>query len=163
MIATTIGYLYRVMPGTMTVMIYIVIHVTKYFSKKYWLIINTWRLVPNGQHLADNIFKCVFHGNHHILIQISLKFLSNGPTGNKSTLVKIIAWHQNAGLEIPDRPVANAMRNGEGLQLIPNTVARLAIIFLQHDMSKLLVFTISRDVENGQQVVDSTQIGFHFV
>ena len=35
----------------------------------------------------------------------------------------------NTGLEIPDRPVANAMRNGEGLQLIPNTVARLAIIF----------------------------------
>ena len=28
-------------------------------------------------------------------------------------------------------------------------------------MSKLHVFTISRDVENGQQVIDSTQVGFH--
>ena len=33
------------------------------------------------------------------------------------------------GLKIPDQPVASAMRNGEGLQLIPNTVAWLAIIF----------------------------------
>ena len=33
-------------------------------------------------------------------------------------------------------------------------------LFLQHDMSKLPVFTISRDVENGQQVIDSKQVGF---
>ena len=75
----------------------------------------------------------------------------------------IACSHINTGLEIPDRLVANAMRNGEGLQLIPNTVVRLAIIFSQHNMSKLHVFTISRDVENGKQVRDSMQVGSHFV
>ena len=44
------------------------------------------------------------------------------------------------GLEIPDRPVANAMRNGEGLQLIPNTVARLAIIFFTTWYVKIACF-----------------------
>ena len=45
-----------------------------------------------------------------------------------------------AGLEIRDRPVANAMRNGEGLQLIPNTVARLAIIFFTTWYVKIACF-----------------------
>ena len=44
------------------------------------------------------------------------------------------------GLEIPDRPVTNAMRNGEGLQLIPNTVARLAIIFFTTWYVKIACF-----------------------
>ena len=46
----------------------------------------------------------------------------------------------SSGLEIPDRPVANAMRNGEGLQLIPNTVARLAIIFFATWYVKIACF-----------------------
>ena len=36
-------------------------------------------------------------------------------------------------------------------------------LLLQYDMSKLPVFTISREFENGQQVIDSKQVGFHFV
>ena len=41
-----------------------------------------------------------------------------------------------AGLEIYNRPAADVIRTGEGLQLIANTIARLVIIFSQHNMSK---------------------------
>ena len=41
-------------------------------------------------------------------------------------------WAVLSGLKIPYSLIANAMRNGEGLQLIVFIVAQLAIIFLQH-------------------------------
>ena len=45
--------------------------------------------------LADNIFKCIFlNENISISIQISLKFVPNGPIDNKSALVRVMAWHQ---------------------------------------------------------------------
>ena len=38
--------------------------------------------------LADDILKCIFlNENHRILIQISLKFFSNGPIDNNPALV----------------------------------------------------------------------------
>ena len=52
----------------------------------------------------------------------------------------------SAGLEIPDRPVANAMRNGEGLQLIPNTVARLAIIFSRNMICPNCMFSQDQEM-----------------
>ena len=53
----------------------------------YWLSVwrnfrpvNTLRPEQNGQHFADNIFKCVFlKWNNCILIRISLKFVPEGP------------------------------------------------------------------------------------
>ena len=51
-----------------------------------------------------------------------------------------------AGLEIPDRPVANAMTNGEGLQLIPNTVARLAIIFFCNMICQNCLFSQYQEI-----------------
>ena len=42
--------------------------------------------------LADDIFKCIFLNEiDRIPIQISLKFVSDGPTDNNPALVKIMA------------------------------------------------------------------------
>ena len=41
----------------------------------------------NGQHLADNMFKCIFlKDNVHILIQISSRPVHEIPIDNKSAL-----------------------------------------------------------------------------
>ena len=43
--------------------------------------------------LADDIFKCIFlNENDRILIQISLKFVPNGPINNNQVLVYVMAW-----------------------------------------------------------------------
>ena len=45
--------------------------------------------------LADDIFKCIFLNEiDRIPIQISLKFVSDGPTDNNPALVKIMAWQR---------------------------------------------------------------------
>ena len=47
-------------------------------------------LERNGQHFADDIFKCNFmNGNYHILIDISYQFVLLGPSHNKSPLVQV--------------------------------------------------------------------------
>ena len=41
------------------------------------------------------IFKCFFlNENCCILIEISLKFVPNGPIDNKPALVQVMAWHR---------------------------------------------------------------------
>ena len=48
----------------------------------------------NGQCFADKIFKGILcNENHHILIQISLKFVLMGLVDNNSALGLIMAWH----------------------------------------------------------------------
>ena len=55
--------------------------------------------------LADDIFKCIFFNeNIRIPIQISLKFVPNGPIDNHSALVQVMAWRW-AG----DKPLPEAM------------------------------------------------------
>ena len=45
--------------------------------------------------LADDIIKCILsNGNDRILIQISLKLVSNVPFDNKWALVQVMAWRQ---------------------------------------------------------------------
>ena len=45
--------------------------------------------------LADDIFERIFvNENVRIAIQISLKFVPNGPIANKSALVQIMAMHR---------------------------------------------------------------------
>ena len=51
--------------------------------------INTLRPKRNGQHFADNIFKCIFFNeNAWIFIKISLKFIPKGPINNIPALIQ---------------------------------------------------------------------------
>ena len=50
--------------------------------------INSLRLRENGQHFADDIFKCIFlNENVWIPIEISLKLVPKGPINNIPALV----------------------------------------------------------------------------
>ena len=51
-------------------------------------IFNTLRPRQNGRHFADDMFKCIFlNENIWILIEISLKFVPQGPINNIPALV----------------------------------------------------------------------------
>ena len=55
---------------------------------------STLRQRQNGRHFADVLFKCVFlKENMCVVIEISLKFIPEGPIDNKSALVQVMAWH----------------------------------------------------------------------
>ena len=55
------------------------------------------RTRQNGSHFADDIFKPIsLNENAIISIEISLKFVPNGPNNNIPALVKIMAWHRQA-------------------------------------------------------------------
>ena len=45
----------------------------------------------NGRHFPDNIFKCIFLNEN---VQISIKFVPQGPINNNTALVQIMAWRQ---------------------------------------------------------------------
>ena len=52
--------------------------------------------------LADDIFKCIFlNENDSIPIQISLKFVTDGPINSNPALVYIMAW-----CRIGDKPLS---------------------------------------------------------
>ena len=54
---------------------------------------NTLRPSQNGPHFPDDIFKRIFlNAKWCILINISLKFVPQGPINNIPLLVQIIAW-----------------------------------------------------------------------
>ena len=66
---------------------------------------NTLRLIQNGRHFADNIFKCIFFNeNVWISIKISLKFLPKGPINKIPTLFQIMAWRRPG-----DKPLSEAI------------------------------------------------------
>ena len=53
--------------------------------------------------LTDDIFKHIFFNeNVRISIQISLKFVPNGPIDNKSALVQVIAWRRTGDKPLPE-------------------------------------------------------------
>ena len=55
-------------------------------------ILNTLRPRQNGRHFPDDMFKCIFlNENVWISINISLKFVSEGPINNIPALVQIMA------------------------------------------------------------------------
>ena len=69
------------------------------------LILNTLRLRQNGRHFADNTFKRIFmNENVRISINISLKFVPEGPINNIPALVQIMAWRR-----IDDKPLSEPM------------------------------------------------------
>ena len=56
--------------------------------------VNRLRLRQNGQHFADDIFKCIFlNEDIWILINVSLKFVPKGQINNIPALVQLMAWH----------------------------------------------------------------------
>ena len=56
-------------------------------------LLNTLRPRQNGRHFQDDSFKCFFlNGNVWISIEVSLKFVPNGPINNIPALVQIMAW-----------------------------------------------------------------------
>ena len=55
--------------------------------------------------LVDYIFKCIFlNENDGILIQISVKFVPDGPIDNNPALVWIMAWRRTG-----DKPLSEPM------------------------------------------------------
>ena len=65
--------------------------------------INTFRPRQKGCHFADDIFRLVSsYEKCSLLIQISLRFVPNGPIDSMATLVQIMAWHQTG-----DKPWAS--------------------------------------------------------
>ena len=67
--------------------------------------INTLRLRQNGRHFTDDTFKRIFvNENVRILIEISLKFVPNGPINNIPALVQVMAWRLPG-----DKPLSEPM------------------------------------------------------
>ena len=68
-------------------------------------IINTLKPRQNGRHFAEDIFKCIFlNENVWIPIQISLKFVPQGPINNIPALVQVMAWRRPG-----DKPLSGPM------------------------------------------------------
>ena len=67
--------------------------------------INTLRSKQNGRRFPDNLFKWIFlNENVLISIDISLKFVPNGPINNIPALVQIMAWRRSG-----DKPLSEPM------------------------------------------------------
>ena len=57
----------------------------------------------NGQHFADDIFKCSFMNKKFcILILISPKFVPKSPSDNKPLLVQLMAWRRTGDKPLPE-------------------------------------------------------------
>ena len=68
-------------------------------------IFNTLRPRQNGQHCADDIFKCILlNENVWISIDVSLKFDGKGPMNNIPALAQIVTWCQPG-----DKPLSEPM------------------------------------------------------
>ena len=67
--------------------------------------LNTLRLRQNGRHFADDVLKCIFlNENMWISLEISLKFVPEGPINNIPALVQIMAWRRPG-----DKPLSEPM------------------------------------------------------
>ena len=76
-------------------------HFTEYIQFNF----NTLRPRQNGRHFADDTFKRIFlNQNIRISIEISLKFVPNGPINNIPALVQIMAWRRPG-----DKPLSEPM------------------------------------------------------
>ena len=59
----------------------------------------------NGCHFADDSFKCIFMNEKCLIsIQISLKFVPEGPIDKKAALVQVMAWRWTV-----DKPLSEPM------------------------------------------------------
>ena len=59
----------------------------------YTVCLNTLRLRQNECHITDDIMKCIFMIKYILIsINISMKFVSNGPINTITALVQMMAW-----------------------------------------------------------------------
>ena len=64
----------------------------------------------NHRHAADDIFKCfIFNEEDWISIQISLKFVSEGPIDNKSVLRWMMVWYRTGDKPLPEPVLTNEL------------------------------------------------------
>ena len=67
----------------------------------------------NSHHFANDIFKSILlNENIFTSIQISLKFVPNGPIGNKSALVQVMAWHRADDKPLPEPMARSSLQAG---------------------------------------------------
>ena len=70
------------------------LEMTTMFLSLSAMFFNTLRPRQNGRHFAYDTFKCIFlDENIWISINISMKFVPNGPINNIPALNQIMAWH----------------------------------------------------------------------
>ena len=74
-------------------------------NKFQYVFVNTLRLIQNGRHFADGVFKCIFlNETVWILLKISLKFVPKGPINNIPSLVQVMTWRRPG-----DKPLSEPM------------------------------------------------------
>ena len=62
----------------------------------YRAYLNTLRLRQNGCYFTDDIFKWLFlNKDFHVMIEITLNFIPQGPIDNKWILFQIVVWCQS--------------------------------------------------------------------
>ena len=65
----------------------------------------------NGRYFADDIFWRIFwNENVRSWIQISLKFVPNGPIDNKPELVQVMAWRRTGDKRLPEPVLTQVYR-----------------------------------------------------
>ena len=70
-----------------------------------WHSLNTLRPRQNGRHFPDDSLKWIFlNENAWISIEVSMKFVPNGPINNIPSLVQIMAWRRPG-----DKPLSEPM------------------------------------------------------
>ena len=84
------------------------VYTSTHLMHQWWIanwILNTLRLIQDGRHFTDDIFKGIFlNENIWIPIAFSLKFVCRGPINNNPALVQIMAWYRSG-----DKPLSEAM------------------------------------------------------
>ena len=112
-----------------------VISAIVYFSWDYFgeLPKHQWNNPLNMFYLSHHIFSVMDLGQHCSGSSRSLWLIAWRLQAITWTNGEVSSWnpqeHIPAGLKIPNSPIANAMKNREGLQLIPYIIYRLAFIF----------------------------------
>ena len=87
---------------------------------KTYTTFNTLKPIQHGYHVANDIFMFIFlHEKYCTLIQISLKFVPNGPINNMPALAQIMAWHQSGA-----KPLSEPM------------MVQFTDVYMQHSASR---------------------------
>ena len=62
---------------------------------------------PPGRHVADDTFKRIFmNEKFSISIQISVKYVPNGPIDNNAWLFQVMAWRRTGDKPLPEPMLA---------------------------------------------------------
>ena len=76
-----------------------------------WISVNTLRLLENGEHVVNDIFKYIFFNvDYDNSMEILQKFVPRGPINNMSALVEVIVRCQ-IGVEQFPEPMTTMIHN----------------------------------------------------